>query len=117
MNRLLVLAGLAAARFLERTVLIGAVNRQLQQARQLALGVKWLVLVLAAAMALEHLGVGGGLVTLTFGVVLGGVMLAAALAVGLGARDAVARALERRMPPEPPPAEAEARDTRKIQHL
>jgi hypothetical protein len=115
---LILLAGLAAARFLERSVLIGAVNRQLQQARPLALGVRWLVLVVAAAMALEHLGVGGGLVTLTFGIVLGGVMLAAALAVGLGARDAVARALERRIPQEPPGAAGtEASDTRKIQHL
>ncbi|MGC3996795.1 MAG: hypothetical protein QM767_04375 [Anaeromyxobacter sp.] len=95
---LILLVGIGAARFLERSVLIGAVNRQIRQAHHLALAVKWLVLVLAAAMALEHVGVGGGLATLAFGIVLGGVMLAAALAVGLGARDAVARALERQLP-------------------
>ncbi len=115
---LIFLVGVGAARFLERSVLIGAVNLQIQHARHLALGVKWLVLVLAATMALEHAGVGGGLATLAFGIVLGGVMLAAALAVGLGARDAVARALERRLPQEPaPPAESEAREKQKIQHL
>jgi len=115
---LIFLVGVGAARFLERNVLIGAVNRQIQQARHLALAVKWLVFVLAAAMALEHVGVGGGLVTMAFGIVLGGIMLALALAVGLGARDAVARALERRLPQEPaPPSEGEVREKQKIQHL
>jgi len=114
---LIFLVGVGAARFLERSVLIGAVNRQVHQARHIALAVKWLVFVLAAAMALEHVGVGGGLATLAFGIVLGGVMLAAALAVGLGARDTVARALERRLPPEPPPGEDEPREEQKIQHL
>jgi hypothetical protein len=115
---LIFLVGLGAARFLERSVLIGAVNRQIQQARHLALAVKWLVIVLAAAMALEHVGVGGGLATLAFGIVLGGVMLALALAVGLGARDAVARELERRIPQEPAaPPEGDERDKHRIQHL
>jgi hypothetical protein len=116
---LIFLVGIGAARFLERSVLIGAVNRQVQQARHLAMAVKWLVFVLAAAMALEHVGVGGGLATLAFGIVLGGVMLAAALAVGLGARDAVARALERRLPQDPaPPAEGNGgREEQRIQHL
>ncbi|HET6440305.1 MAG TPA: hypothetical protein VFG59_19730 [Anaeromyxobacter sp.] len=114
---LIFLAGVAAGRFLERSVLIGAVNRQIRQAHYLALAVKWLVQVLGAAMALEHLGVGGGLATMAFGIVLGGIMLAAALAVGLGARDAVAKVLDRRLPPEAqPPAEDEGAD-RKIQHL
>jgi hypothetical protein len=115
---LILLVGIGAARFLERSVLIGAVNRQLQQAHYLALAVKWLVLVLAAAMALEHVGVGGGLASLAVAIVLGGVMLAAALAVGLGARDTVARALERRMPPDQaPPAEDEGPEKQRIQHL
>ncbi len=110
------LVGMGAARFLERSVLIGAVNRQLQQARYLALAVKWVVFVLAAAMALEHVGVAGKLATLAFGIVLGGIMLAVALAVGLGAREAVAKALERRLPQDSaPPAEGE--DQQKIQHL
>jgi peptidoglycan/LPS O-acetylase OafA/YrhL len=115
---LVLLVGIGAARFLERSVLIGAVNQQIQEARYLALAVKWLVLVLAAAMALEQVGVGGGLATLAFGIVLGGVMLAAALAVGLGAKEAVARALERRLPQGRPPSdEEEPDDDQPIQHL
>lgn len=115
---LIFLVGLGVARFLERSVLIGAVNRQVQQARHLALLVKWLVLVLAAAMALEHVGVAGRLATLAFGLVLGGVMLALALAVGLGARDAVAKMLERHVPNESASsAEEDGQDKQKIQHL
>ena len=50
---LLLVAGILIARFLARSVLISAVNAQLQYARVLSLGVKWLVLVLTAAMVLD----------------------------------------------------------------
>jgi uncharacterized membrane protein len=90
----LLIAGTIVARFLARSVLIGAVNAQLQYARFLALGVKWLVLVLTAAMVLEHLEIGGVVVELAFGILFGGIVLTLALAVGLGSRDLVSRSLE-----------------------
>jgi hypothetical protein len=90
----LLIAGTLIARFLARSVLIGAVNEQLQYARFLALGVKWLVLVLTAAMVLEHLQFGGNIVGLAFGILFGGIVLTLALAVGLGSRDLVSRSLE-----------------------
>lgn len=92
---LLVLFGNLVARFLARTVLIGAVNHQLQYARFLSMGVKWLVLVLTAAMALDHLQVGGTIIELAFGILFGGIVLTLSLAVGLGSRDLVTRSLER----------------------
>jgi hypothetical protein len=82
------------ARFLARSILIGAVNLQLQYARFLSLGVKWLVLVLTAAMVLDHLQIGGDVVVLAFGILFGGIVLTLALAVGLGSRDLVSRSLE-----------------------
>ena len=91
----LFLVGNVFARFLARGVLIGAVNHNLQYARLLSLGVKWLVLVMAAAMALEHLGIGGRIVELAFAIMFGGIVLALALAVGLGSKDLVSRSLER----------------------
>lgn len=91
---LLLIAGILAARFLARSVLISAVNAQLQYARVLSLGVKWLVLVLTAAMVLDHLEVGGNIVELAFGILFGGIVLTLALAVGLGSRDLVSRSLE-----------------------
>jgi hypothetical protein len=92
---LLLLAGNIIARFLARTVLIGAVNNQLQYARFLSMGVKWLVLVLTAAMVLDHLQIGGAIVELAFGILFGGIVLTLSLAIGLGSRDLVTRSLER----------------------
>ncbi|HWZ51574.1 MAG TPA: hypothetical protein VNW54_08920 [Granulicella sp.] len=102
---ILLLVGNIIARFLSRSVLIGAVNAKLTYARFLSLGVKWLVLVLTAAMVLDHLGVGGAIVELAFGILFGGIVLTLALAVGLGSREIVSRSLERtadRMPPRGP---------------
>ena len=106
---LLLIFGTVIARFLERSVLIGAVNAKLQYARFLSLGIKWLVLVLTAAMVLDHLQIGGAIVELAFGILFGGIVLTLALAVGLGSRDIVSRSLERsadlRTSLDPTPAE------------
>jgi hypothetical protein len=91
---LLLMAGVLIARFLARSVLISAVNAQLQYARILSLGVKWLVLVLTAAMVLDHLEIGGAIVAEAFGILFGGIVLTLSLAVGLGSRDIVSRSLE-----------------------
>ena len=103
---LLLFAGNIIARFLARSVLIGAVNSQLQYARFLSLGVKWLVLVLTAAMVLEHLQIGGAVVPLAFGILFGGIVLTLSLAIGLGSRDLVSRSLEQRT--QPPAADRPA---------
>jgi hypothetical protein len=92
---LILLAGGIIARFLARSVLIGAVNLQLQYARFLSLGVKWLVLVFTGAMVLDHLEIGGSIVALAFGILFGGIVLTLALAIGLGSRDLVSRSLEK----------------------
>ena len=101
---LLILAvGSVLARFLARAVLIGTVNLQVPAARLLATGVKWLVLILAWAMALDHLGIGRNILPLAFGILFGGIVLALALALGLGSKDVVRSLLERqvREPAEP----------------
>jgi hypothetical protein len=89
------IAGSIIARFLARSVLIGAVNMNLQYARLLSVGVKWLVTVLAVTIAIERLGIGGGIIRLAFGILFGGIVLALALAVGLGSKELVSRSLER----------------------
>ncbi len=98
----LLIVGNILARFLARSVLIGAVNAKLSYARFLSLGVKWMVLVLTAAMVLDHLGIGGAIIELAFGILFGGIVLTLSLAVGLGSKEIVSRSLERtadRMPP------------------
>jgi hypothetical protein len=94
---LILVVGAVIARFLATAVLIGAVNMGIQSARLLSLAVKWMVLIVAAAMALDHIGIGRTVLLLAFGIIFGGVVLATALAVGLGAKDVVGRALERQM--------------------
>ena len=92
---LVVIAGTIVARYLARTVLIESVNMNLHYARLLSLGVKWLVMVFTIAMALDHLQIGSDIVHLAFGILFGGIVLALALAVGLGSMGLVSRSLER----------------------
>jgi len=104
---LLLLVGNVLARFVSRSVLVTAVNMNLDYARLLSIGVKWLVLVLTWAMVLDHLNLGRGIVDIAFGILFGGIVLALSLAVGLGSRDLVSRSLEREAakPVEMPPSE------------
>jgi hypothetical protein len=92
---LVLLVGSIIARFLSRSVLIGAVNMNLQYARLLSVGVKWLVVVLAGTMALEQLRIAPRIVELAFGILFGGIVFALALAVGLGSKELVTKSLER----------------------
>jgi hypothetical protein len=87
--------GIIVARYLARNVLIEAVNINLQYARLLSLGVKWMVMVMTIAMALEHLQIGSGIVHLAFGILFGGIVFALSLAVALGSKELVSRSLER----------------------
>lgn len=92
---LVLIVGAIVARYLARTVLIESVNMNLHYARLLSLGVKWLVMVCTIAMALDDLQIGSGIVHLAFGILFGGIVLALALAVGLGSKELVSRSLER----------------------
>jgi hypothetical protein len=92
---LLMLGGSFLARFLARGVLVSFVNMRVQSAHFISLGVKWLVIVLSTAMALDHLQIGGGILKLAFGILFGGIVLALALAAGLGSKDIVSRSWAR----------------------
>lgn len=103
---LLVVVGSILARFLARGVLIGAVNLKLQSPHLVSIGVKWLVLTLSVAMALEHLSIGGEILKLAFGILFGGIVLAMALAIGLGSKEVVSRTWERQAERQGEPADA-----------
>lgn len=91
----LVALGAVVAGFVRRGVLIAAVNAGLPSARLLAGFAQSGLLILFGAMALEHLGVGRHVVLITFTILFGGVVLAAALAFGLAGRDLARELLER----------------------
>jgi hypothetical protein len=113
----IVAAGVAGSRITERSVLIGAVNMGFHSARLLGLAARWIVVVVAVALALEHLGVGRRVLPVAFAILFGGIALALALAVGLGAKDAVARSLSRRLPARPRRVDEEEDEEDRIQHL
>jgi hypothetical protein len=103
---LILLAGWLVANFLSQGVLIAAVNARLPEARLLARAVHWAVLLFAGATALTHLGIGKEMVLVAFGITFGGMVLALALAFGLGGRALAREILERRLRrAEPPPQE------------
>lgn len=99
------LVGWLVANFLGEGVLIAAVNAGVPEARLLARAVRWGVLLFASATAVTHLGIGKEMVLVAFGITFGGLILALALAFGLGGRALARRILERRLRHEPHPSE------------
>jgi hypothetical protein len=52
---------------------------------------QYAVMVFVLLLAVDHLDIGGGLIQQTFLILLGGVVLALALAFGIGGRERAAR--------------------------
>src|SRR5207253_2648141 len=104
---LILVAGWLLANFLSQSILIAAVNARLPEARLLARAAHWAVILFAIATALTHLGIGKEMVLVAFGITFGGLVLALALAFGLGGRAIAADILARRLRREssPPPQE------------
>ena len=92
---LILVVGWLAANFLGQAVLITAVNAGILQARLLARTSRWVVLLFAVATALVEIGIGRDMVLIAFGVLFGGLVLALALAFGLGGRHLAREILER----------------------
>jgi len=84
-------AGAILARFLARSVLIAAVNNEMRAGRLLSGLTRTGVMVVAVAVACEHLGIGRATVQTGFAILFGGVTVAAAIAVGFGTQDVVRR--------------------------
>jgi len=97
----IVIAGALFAEFVARGILIAAVNAGWRAARLVAAGARVLLLLLAAAMAMEQVGVAPTVVASTFSILLGGVVLALALAFGIGGRDLARDYLRRKFGPTP----------------
>lgn len=93
----ILLVGYFLSNFVSQAVLIAAVNAGLPPARLIAACSRRGIQVLAGAMALEQLGIAQHIVVVGFGITLGGLVLAGAIAFGLGATDLAKVFLERRL--------------------
>lgn len=89
--------GYVLGSFLGRTSLIAAVNAGIGISGLIGKLVRITVFMLSAAMALEQLGIGRGTVVVAFAIVLGGIVLALAIAFGLGGRDLARDYLENKL--------------------
>ena len=97
---LVALVGILLGNFSSEAVLIAAVNAQIQGARLIANMVRWGVVIFTSAMVLTQLGIAKEIVVAAFSIIFGGIVLAMAIALGLGGRNIAKDALERRLRPE-----------------
>jgi hypothetical protein len=94
---LILLVGYLLSNFLYRATLIAAVNAGNRFARTVSRTVKYAVVLLSATMALEQLGIGKQTVVIAFAIIFGGIILALAIAFGLGGTDLAKNYLEKRL--------------------
>lgn len=86
--------GLVLANLVWRVVLLGVVNAGWRFGRAVSGVVYVLVVTMAVAMALDHLGVAPAIVLVAFAIAFGSLMLGLAIAVGIGAGPLVRQFLE-----------------------
>ncbi|HEX2253265.1 MAG TPA: mechanosensitive ion channel [Thermoanaerobaculia bacterium] len=112
---LLALLVLMLGLYLARLAADAIRGSHLEQSDFLARVAQGAIVVLSAAMALRQAGVAEDIVLLSFGLLLGALAVAAAIAFGIGGRDLAARSLERwtehaaqrvKRPRTAPPADA-----------
>jgi len=92
---ILLFLGYLFGNFLGRAALIASVNAGLAVSGLVGRVVKYTVFIMAVAMALELLGIGKDTVLIAFAIVFGGIVLALAIAFGLGGRDAAKEYIDR----------------------
>lgn len=94
----LLVVGLLAANFAWRATLLAAVNANLPSARLVAGAVRFLIMVMTVAMALEQVALAKTVVLTAFAIAFGAVMLAVAIAFGIGGGRVAQRLLEQHFP-------------------
>lgn len=92
--------GYFLSNFLGRATLIASVNAGFKASGLIGKFVKLTVFLLAVTMALEQLGIARGTIIISFAIIFGGIVLALALAFGLGGRDLAKDYLEKKMKSE-----------------
>jgi hypothetical protein len=108
---IILVVGFVAANFVWRATLLAAVNARVPSPRLLSGAVRWLILILAGAMALEQIAVARTIVLTAFAIAFGALMLGIAIAFGIGGGGIAKRILEHQFP------EHERSDDDGISHL
>jgi len=94
---LILVAGYLLSKFIARSVLLTAVNAEVRSARLIAFSVQSLIMVFTVAVSLEQIGIAQHTIIAAFSILFGGLVLALALAFGLGGRDLARDFLEKQV--------------------
>lgn len=97
----ILVVGLLAANVAWRATLLAAVNSSMPSARLLSGAVRWLIVALTVAMALEQIGVAKTIMLTAFAIAFGAVMMGVAIAIGIGGGPVARRIIERQFPETP----------------
>jgi hypothetical protein len=95
----ILLVGTLVSRFLGRSVLIATVNAGMPAARLLAGMTRFFVMLLTVVAALDEFGISRTTIIVTFAILFGGMVTAAAIAFGLGGRDLARELLQSQFRP------------------
>jgi len=91
---LVLVVAMFLASFVSGIVHTAASNANMPRPELFAGVSRWAIVIFAATIALVELGIASFLVTTTFNIILGGIVLALAIAFGLGSKDAVSKYIE-----------------------
>jgi hypothetical protein len=94
---LILFVGALAANFLSRATLLSAVNGGYRAPRLWSASVRFVIWILAITMALEQIGLAKETVITAFSIFFGALMLALAVAFGIGGRELARQILERHL--------------------
>jgi hypothetical protein len=97
----ILIVGFVVANFAWRATLLAAVNARVPSPRLLSGAVRWLILILTGAMALEQIAVARTVVLTAFAIAFGALSLAVAIAFGIGGGGIAKRILEHQFPEQP----------------
>jgi hypothetical protein len=107
---MILVVGYAVSSFASRAVLITAANAGYHYAKLLAEAVRILMMVMILAMVMEQLQIATSIVLAAFSIVFGGIVVALAIAFGVGGIGAARQIIERELadiPPEKKPDDIE----------
>ncbi len=95
---LVLFTGFLAANFFSRAALLAGINANLASARLVSSLVRFIIISLTIAMALEQIALAQRTVLITFSIVFGAIMLGLAIAFGIGGGDVAQKTLQRLFP-------------------
>ena len=85
----IVIVGIIFSNFISRVIYLGCENARFQYGEFIAKGVRILLIVIIFGIVFEYIGLGNTIITISFLIVFGGIVLVLSLALGIGLSNVV----------------------------